>query len=545
MLRSCALRLVCACALRLASPQDTRRLAPPVCMLLLLLGSAPAMAQSSTTTLAGSTGGNTPGVGVAARFSAPGGVSLSPSGDFALVADTNNNNIKRIDLATSAVTILVGDTAGLAGNGHVDRRVGTNAKFDTPSGVCISNDGHTAFVTEDEVNSIIRKIDMATATVTYVAGGGTPDTTLTFPNDGTGAPPNFRVPSPLAPCHPPIPPAIPPERCRCHARMSQGYGARVSYPKGCTATPDGSTLYFVEGSTSNGYVRKIDTSTREVTTVCGGGGASAAHLIGTGTPPLMQYGTDEGYAGEHASFDKPWALALSPDATMAYVVDKGVHRIRQVTLATGMVTTLVGSTQGYANGVGTNALFYDPEGIAYGPGGILYVADSRNYRIRKIDIATRTVATLVGAGTLGNDDGTSAVATFRQPTGISVTADGMRMLVSDASSHLIRQVLPLGAAAAAAAVQSPPPPSPPPPLPLRFLRQNTRPGRIDGDNGGQMVSGSWGLLRTGALHSPFVLMICLYAHDPPHATPRSSHVHLRWISLVFVLEHGSHRLDPP
>ena len=274
----------------------------------------------------------------------------------------------------------------------------------------------------------------------------------------------------------------------------------MSYPKGCAATPDGSILYFVEaggGGTRYMYLRRVDLSTREVTTICGGGGTGNSALVGTGTPSLRLYGTDEGYVGQHASFDEPQGLALSSDVTTAYVVDKGVHRVRQVILATGMVTTLAGSTQGYANGVGTNAMFYDPEGIAYGPGGILYVADGRNYRIRQINIGTRMVTTLTGAGTLGNADGVSAVATFRQPTGISLTADGMRMLVSDAQSHLIREVLPFGAAAADAAVQRPPPPSPPPPLPLRFLRQNTRPGGIDLDNGGQIVEGGWGLLRTG------------------------------------------------
>lgn len=110
------------------------------------------------------------------------------------------------------------------------------------------------------------------------------------------------------------------------------------------------------------------------------------------------------------------------------------------------------------------------------------------------------MTTLTGAGTSGNDDGLPAVATFRNPFGITVTDDGTRMLVSDNTGQLIRQVLPLGAAALAAAVQSSPPPAPPPPLPLVFLKQNSRPS---------FQISTWlewndryGLLKTGASQSP-------------------------------------------
>ena len=353
-----------------------------------------------------------------------------------------------------------------AGNAPQFDGVGTDARFNTPSGLCFANNGRMAFVMEDRVNSVIRKIDMATAEVSSIAGGGAVDSTITYGWDGFG------------------------------------FGARLYFPVGCAAKADSSILYFVEsGASGQGKkLRMVNLSTREVTTICGGGSGG---------------GTDEGNAGILASFSDPSGVALSADETTAYVVDEGVHRVRQVVLATGVVTTLAGSTLGFADGAGASAEFRYPRGITKGPGGILYVADGLNYRIRQIHIATGAVTTLTGAGTSGNDNGLPAVTTFRNPFGITVTDDGTRMLVSDTTGQLIRQVLPLGAAALAAAVQSSPPPAPPPPLPLVFLKQNTRPS---------FQISTWlewnprfALRKTGASQSPSCMPMCV-ARDLPHAS---------------------------
>jgi hypothetical protein len=341
----------------------------------------------------------------------------------------------------------------VAGNAPQFDGFGTSARFDTPSGVCFADNGRIAFVMEEKTNSVIRKIEMATAEVSSIAGGGQQDNSLVYQWDGIG------------------------------------YGARLWSPVGCAANAEASILYFVESGAANQgkKLRQIDLSTRNVTTICGGGSGG---------------GTDEGNAGVLASFDDPSGVALSADATEAYVVDAGVHRVRQVILAIGVVTTLAGSTQGFADGVGASAMFYQPRGITYGPGGILYVTDGRNYRIRQITIATGAVTTLTGVGTSGNDDGLPSVATFRNPFGITVTADGTRILVSDTTSHLIRQVL----TGSTAAVQSPPPPAAPPPPPLRFLRQNTRPGnRVS--NVFEWNS-RFGLLKGGASQPPSCIPMC-------------------------------------
>ena len=122
---------------------------------VLLFGTAyaqvpPSTANSAiTSTLAGGGTGFIDGIGTAASFKAPGprDVALSPSGTFALVPDSANNAIRRIDVETGNVTTLAGHYSGcLVGcAGYVDGPA-TRAKFNTPLHICIANHGHVAFV---------------------------------------------------------------------------------------------------------------------------------------------------------------------------------------------------------------------------------------------------------------------------------------------------------------------------------------------------------------------------------------------------------------
>jgi DNA-binding beta-propeller fold protein YncE len=105
------------------------------------------------------------------------------------------------------------------------------------------------------------------------------------------------------------------------------------------------------------------------------------------------------------------------------------------------VTTLAGvlASAGAADGIGAEARFDEPSGLA-AYGGYLYVADSRNYTIRRIDLATAEVTTLAGSpGVFGLSDGVGADALFQAPS--SVTSDGAGSLyVADPDNHLVRRV---------------------------------------------------------------------------------------------------------
>lgn len=142
------------------------------------------------------------------------------------------------------------------------------------------------------------------------------------------------------------------------------------------------------------------------------------------------------------SFRNPTGLAVDASGNI-YVADFGNNLIRKISL-TGVVSTVAGdSTQsGLNNGVGKNATFNGPAGIAVDASGNLYVTDSGNNLIRKIN-AAGLVSTLAGGDTLAMANGTGAAASFFQPLGISLDASG-NIYVADAGDNAVRLITPSG-----------------------------------------------------------------------------------------------------
>ena len=105
-------------------------------------------------------------------------------------------------------------------------------------------------------------------------------------------------------------------------------------------------------------------------------------------------------------------VAISPDGSALFVADAGNHKIRRVEVGTGAVTTVAGSgTADSADGVGDAAQFNNPYGIAISPdGGALFVTDSGNHKIRRVEVATGAVTTLAGSGNDGDADGVTDCA---------------------------------------------------------------------------------------------------------------------------------------
>lgn len=141
-------------------------------------------------------------------------------------------------------------------------------------------------------------------------------------------------------------------------------------------------------------------------------------------------------AGKAALFSAPNGIAS--DGKTLYVADTYNNRIRKVEIATGMVTTLAGSSSTCpADGTGAAAAFNGPRGIVY-TGGNLYVTDTLNNKIRRIEVSTGAVTTLAGSGAKGAADGIGLAATFNQPDGIA--SDGKNLYVVDAFSNKIRKI---------------------------------------------------------------------------------------------------------
>ncbi len=151
-------------------------------------------------------------------------------------------------------------------------------------------------------------------------------------------------------------------------------------------------------------------------------------------------GGREGFAdgrGEAAEFNTPSGLALDRHGNL-YVADTGNHAIRKVT-PLGEVTTLAGDgVAGFADGVGRQARFDGPMGVAVGEDGRVYVADTWNDRIRVIEPAGR-VWTLAGGDRPGWADGQGSQARFDTPTDLALDADGT-LWVADLRNDALRTV---------------------------------------------------------------------------------------------------------
>ena len=142
-----------------------------------------------------------------------------------------------------------------------------------------------------------------------------------------------------------------------------------------------------------------------------------------------------------ALFNNPRGIAVDA-AGVVFVADSGNHRIRRI--EHGVVDTLAGGgdydESGFADGDGAGALFYHPIALALCPvTGLLLVADAHNNRIRAVDPRTGAVTTLAGTGEEGAADGEAAEASLNGPYGLAVDAKG-NALVADTYNHRLRRI---------------------------------------------------------------------------------------------------------
>ncbi len=223
--------------------------------------------------------------------------------------------------------------------------------------------------------------------------GSTPPI-ITYPGPQT-----FTVGTPIAP------PVTPINQGGVASSFTLG-GAPVAFATNvnCTGlTIDASGNFYSTDGTNN-LINKVSPA-GVVTILAGSGVAGSAN--GTGTA---------------ASFNNPQGIGIDGTGNL-YVADVGNNLIRKITPA-GVVTTFAGSgAAGSNDGVGTAASFNQPTGIAIDGAGNIYVADTRNYLIRKITPAG-VVTTFAGSGTSASVDGTGTGASFIQPNSLAIDASG-------------------------------------------------------------------------------------------------------------------------
>jgi sugar lactone lactonase YvrE len=149
--------------------------------------------------------------------------------------------------------------------------------------------------------------------------------------------------------------------------------------------------------------------------------------------------------GSGATFFGPEGLALDPSGNVV-IVDATNNRIRKMT-SSGVVTTLAGGMEGYLDATGSAAEFFSPENAAIDKAGNIFVSDDFNQRIRKINSAG-VVTTFAGGGPTGPGngaavDGTGTAARFQTPEGVAFDASG-NLFVADGNNNRIRKVTPDG-----------------------------------------------------------------------------------------------------
>lgn len=313
------------------------------------------------------------GTGTEARFQNPSGVWASSAGGVAVVDRTHT--LRHITPAGVTTTL-----AGSAWSAGTNDGVGTSARFRTPAGLAGSPDG-TLFIA-DQNNHVIRKV--------------APDLTVTTLAGGLG---------------------------QAGAVDNTGAAARFRSLMGIVVAPDG-LLYVAD--TGNHTLRKV-TAEGQVTTLAGLAGSQ---------------GSKDGQ-GSVARFRGPRGLAWDRSGYL-YVADTENHTIRRVA-TNGNVTFWAGKAgeAGAVDGHIATARFNRPTGIALDAAGNVFIADRNNHLIRMID--TNWMVTTIGgsAGREGGVDGVGSEALFSNPEGIAVDAQGS-LYIADAGNHrIVRGTLPL------------------------------------------------------------------------------------------------------
>lgn len=276
------------------------------------------------------------------------------------VSDTANNVVKKVNATTAAFTTIYSDlTSGVA------------------------YDGSTyIYVTNYNTHNIYR-INATTGTFITFAGTGSSGSA-----NGTGT------------------------------------AASFNFPQGITYDSAG-FLYVAD--TSNSTIRKITVPGAVVTTLAGLAGTTGS-ADGTGTAARFQFPYDLEYDG----FGN------------VYVADTSNNTIRKIVVSTGVVTTFAGlaGTSGSTNGIGTAARFNFPNGVTCdGNNKRVYVTDRNNQIIRQIIVNNASVTTLAGlAGTSGDANGTGSAARFYRPQGATVNKTTGVLYVLDTYNQKMKKI---------------------------------------------------------------------------------------------------------
>jgi DNA-binding beta-propeller fold protein YncE len=294
--------------------------------------------------------------------------------------DLDNQRIRRFDPKTRRVVTI----AGSGERGHAgDGGPATSASLNMPHEIQFDRAGHCYIAERD--SHVVRRVDAATRIVTTLAGTGTAG----FSGDG----------GPAA-------------------------AAALRQPHSIALEPSGTGLLICD--IGNHRIRRVDLSTGTIDTV-GGTGERAA--------------TPDGAPLRGTPLNGPRTMVFDRDGTLYLALREG-NAIYRVAARAPTLHHLAGTgQQGYSGdgGPAAAATLAGPKGLAWAPGA-LYVADTENHVIRRIDLRSGTIATVLGTGKRGDGPEPDPLkCAMNRPHGVWVDAAGT-LYVTDSESHRIRVV---------------------------------------------------------------------------------------------------------
>jgi Bacterial Ig-like domain (group 3)/NHL repeat len=312
----------------------------------------------------------------------PSAIVFDAAGNLYL-AETANHDIRKVNTLGQISTVAGTGTQGFSG----DTGPAISATLDSPQGLAL--DASNNLYIADTHNHRLRKLNLTTGIITTIAGTGIPG----FSGDNVLA-----------------------------------TAAQLNLPT-ALALDTANNLYLAD--TGNHRIRRIDASTGIITTIAG-----------TGT---------QGFSGDRgpataATIDSPTGLALdnANASNNLYLADTHNHRIRRIDATTGIITTIAGTgIPGFSGdaAAATSATLALPHGITIDSAGNLYLADTENHRIRRIDATTGIITTAAGNGTQGfSGDNNPAIAAQLDSPRNSTIASTNLLTLSDTANQRIRQL---------------------------------------------------------------------------------------------------------
>jgi streptogramin lyase len=322
------------------------------------------------------------GRAVELSFGQPFGLAIGPDGHL-YECEISFHRVRKIDLRTGLVHPWAGAGDRRQGGYTGDSGLAVNAQLNEPYEIAFDSHGNTYFV--EMPNHNVRRVDPK-GIITTIVGNGKPG----FSGDDG--------------------PAI-------KAQLKQPHSIAVVGPH----------LYIAD--IGNHRIRSVNLNTGIITTIAGNGDRR-----------LPQHGT---IATNQPIFG-PRALASAPNGL--WIALREGHSIWHLNLDSRKISHIAGNGKpGFTDGKGREAQFNGPKGIAVGPEGKLYIADTENHALRRVDPTSQRVETIAGGGPksrgFAGDGGPGAQARFDRPHGVCVGPDGA-VYIGDSNNHRIRRWAP-------------------------------------------------------------------------------------------------------